>query len=223
MSFPPINKDISLFLGGHSVEEYIGHPFERIKKNTFTIAINHSFCKLVPHALVWQDYNVTKDLMLWVRSRKNKGHELPLLWSRHAAFLPKREYGVDTENLNMLRGMYKEIPKDNRSGSYTASLCINFLRKHYPSRKIYIFGLDMAGKDCWYDKYFEPLKRIKKCWDLTVHETWPKDKTCSKPVKFVRKAKDDLNPWVNDTMIYNMNKQSNYKHFKYKNWEEICQ
>lgn len=222
---------ISLFLGGHSVPPLLGGPFTKIREKTFTVGINHSFAiehlnrEFMFDALVWQDYNVTKDIQLWVRRKVNKGKRLPVLWTRESAFIPPRSrFRYDPENIRLLREESVFIPKDKkRTGSFTSGLCIDYLRTTFSDRKLYIFGLDMRGKGCWYDQYFEPIKKIKKCWDLTEHEVWEKDKHTSKPVKFVRKAKEDLGRWINDAMIYNMTPNSNYKHFQKLTLEELCQ
>ena len=222
MRFPEISKHISLFLGGHSVEELIGEKFNKIKENTFTVAMNHSFARLEPHALIWQDYNVTKDLVLWMRRKINKKQKLPYLWTRKVALEPQRTRFIpDYENLKILNENVQIVPKDKKSGSYTSGLAINFLRKQYPDKKIFIFGLDMRGDGCWYDRYFEPIKKIKKPWDMNEYEIDPRNPCTSKPIKFVRKAREDLNVWINDKMIFNCNKQSNFNGFDYKDMEEI--
>lgn len=200
-----------------------------IRDNSFTVGINHSFAIEHMHpgmmfdALIWQDWNVTKDLMLWVRNKLNKkGKKIPILWSREVAFsYERRGHRPDPENTKLLRDHTVFIPKTRKSGSYTAGLALEYLRNEYPDKTILIFGLDHRGTHCWYDRYFEPIKKIKKCWDVAYTDPTPNDPYTGKPVKFVRKAKEDLNVWINDPHIFNMSKNSNYTGLKKMTTEEL--
>lgn len=194
---------ISVFGSGTSINNMSDDEIDAIRSNSFMITMNYAPIKLTGHLNMWSDKKVTAFLQdHYEKSPKN------------CLFLA-RDKSMVTNKISLFKKVdyWFNERQEKIKGNYTIVWLLQMLERHFPQKKVLIFGMDMAVIDDrrakWYDDHtdydYRKRGRVNTARKLNI---------CA----------DQLDRYVKRTdMFVNCNVDSNYNGFEKKNWKEALE
>ena len=194
------NQYISVFGSGNSINDLTEREIEEIKSYSFLITMNYAPIKVKAHLNMWSDKRVTD----WMNQHYQDREKDMLFLARDRAF--RRDNGP-------VQGMVDFWFNENRDrlqGRYTMVWLMQLLEKHFPDKRVMVFGLDMKTisntRAKWYDDHmdYDRQKRGRSIMDSKL-----------------RQCADQINRHVkNKDMFINCTPESGYDGFQRIPWRK---
>ena len=194
--YAPIDKDVSIFASGDSLKEIPIEKLEQIKQKTFVISLN-SVNGIVPHMRIWADD--------WWSDYFEKQPKESLYVTRPLAFKNTKEYDIEIDY------WFDNRREGFKDGNWTIYWLLQLLRKHFPDKKVYIFGMDCKKGD-------DRSKRYKNGQLEEVR--WSRQKNHLKELPWALERHNNDHPEFLKN-VYNCNPQSEVKCIEFMDFHRI--
>ncbi len=189
---------ISVFASGSSILKIPKRDIRKIYQESYCIWLNFApviFNKFID-CLMWMDWKVS----VWIDKFYNDNDvTIPKLWTRDMAFYKQRKLKIKS----LINCWFDDESDYLEKTNLTFVKCLLELSKHFPDKKILLFGLDLKGEK-WYSQF------LKKGDDNWKHKKDQKIdlEDCQRDFKLLKNKN-----------IINCTANSPCKYFKKRKWQ----